>query len=774
MSNFDFGSKRPLNWADPQFAEPIEKAQTHQARAEEHFRMGTPITRRGAFHGYPSAFQPNRFAPEVNPELVLKAGGGEGSRGGNVIGHTRSGKPVYGPNDSFVSAARSAQSGGTDATDKLKQEIKAHQQQHADFTKEDHEDAAKMHNKRAATERSNAYAGGNKPVAQEYAKQSYASKELAAGRAAAHSMAEGAHSKLSKDPNYFANKSIDILKSFTKALGTMDVPLQQQQHQQPPMGQGAPQIPGVGMRGASQPQQIPHQGNPIGLAPSGIPIYADPFHPAHKDFDKQDHEAAAAQHEKLAGAAGSPQEASQHLQASAAHKQMGSDSQSPMERFAQKFQPPQGPPMSTPQGGRTMMPGPGATQPNTQGAGAGMPMAQMPKPPGMGGATPPTPGQGPGMPGMGPPPGSQGMGSPSPPPGGPQFGGAPPGGGMGGQPPGPALAKPAPPPMPPGMGQSAMPGMGAMGAGQPPPGQVRPPQMPGGMGGGGMGGQPPAPPPSPPPGGQSMMSPGGMQPPAPPRPPTPPPMGGAPGMGGGQGMGGMQPPGGGGMTPPSRPPGMGGGVPPMGGGPPPNSGGPPGGGMTPPGGGGPMGGPQPGAPNMMRPAMPQAGGQPGAGAPSGQAPGLPSMQMPKPQMPPPAAQPPSSNPGQPPMGTPQGQPPMGTQGMGPGGPAGPPGGSPSGSTPRDPFASLQGLLNPDQGKPQVGNPMPTTQRQGPIPGMYQVQPSAGSSTVQAPMGMPRPTRMVGPAAPPTNAGSQQTPIEPTAYKALQSWLSTYL
>jgi len=533
------GAKRPLNWVDPTFAEPITKSSSHAERTEVHHRMGTPITTRGAFHGYPSAYRPNAFVPELSPELVLKA------------------------------------------------------------------------------------------------------------------------------------------------LGTPDVPLQQ----------GAPQIPGGGMTGASQPRAMPNsQSNPIGMAPSGIPIYGDPFHPAHKDFGKDDHEAAAAHHERLAAGASSPQETSQHLQAAAAHKQMGNDSQSPMERFAAKFGqapggPPQGPMNSTPQGGRTLMPG--QPQPNLQGPGAGMPMAQAPKPPGMG--MPQTPGQGMGTPGAPPPAGSAGMGAPSPTP---QAGG-----GM------PTLAKPAPPPMMGGM----LPGQGAMGTGQPPPGQVRPPQMPG------PGGMPPSPTGSGSPFGQvPPQQPPQIQPPM--RPPQQPPP--SMGMGGGQGMG-------------VSPPGMG--APPQ---------------------------PRP-QPPMMQPGMGMGGGQQQSPAT-----GLPGMTLPKP--PPPAAQPPVASQGQPPMGTPQGQPPMGTQqGGGPGGPPGVPGGSPPGGAPRDPLASLQALLSPDQGKPIMGNPMPL--RQGPVPGMTQVQPAAGSNTMQAPQGMPRP-QAAGPLSPPTNAGSQSTYVEPTAYKALESFL----
>ncbi len=101
----------------------------------------------------------------------------------------------------------------------------------------------------------------------------------------------------------------------------------------------------------------------------------------------------------------------------------------------------------------------------------------------------------------------------------------------------------------------------------------------------------------------------------------------------------------------------------------------------------------------------------------------------------------------------------------------------------DPFASLMALIQPDQGKPQMPPAAaPGMPRMGPAPGMVQqlatgAMPSPGSATMQGGMGMPRPTKMVGPMAPLTSAGNQQTFIEPTAYKSLthmtrlQSWLN---
>ena len=63
---------------------------------------------------------------KINQELLQKAG--EGSKGGKVIGHTRSGKPIY---ESHLQP-------------KTKHKVIDHCK---DFSKEDHEDAQNLHNK---------------------------------------------------------------------------------------------------------------------------------------------------------------------------------------------------------------------------------------------------------------------------------------------------------------------------------------------------------------------------------------------------------------------------------------------------------------------------------------------------------------------------------------------------------------------------------------------------------------------------------------------------
>jgi hypothetical protein len=245
----------------------------------------------------------------------------------------------------------------------------------------------------------------------------------------------------------------------------------------PPAMAGRPQPPGVNPL-APPPQAMQQQGaqQPIGITPSGLPIYPDPFHPAHQAFDKQDH-AVAAQQQQQAG----------NAKAAEIHNQLGEDNQAPMDRAADKFGgTPEGPPGQTPAGGRNNMPGQDQPAPGTGQPPAGEPdkgMEQNPASPdhGLQGA------QGPQGPQGGPPPGPPGAGGPPP---------GPPG----------ALTKPQPPPTPPMQrpGMMMQPPMGGqpppMGGGAPAPGQ---PPM----------GSPPAPGGKPPMGTPQGQPPMGTQPP---------------------------------------------------------------------------------------------------------------------------------------------------------------------------------------------------------------------------------------------------------------------
>ena len=86
--------------------------------------------------------------PNVALEIALNEiqKGGEGSRGGKVIGHTKSGKPIY-----DVTGYKSSPKEGAHADEHVWTEKgrEKHKEDHKDFTKEDHEDAIEIHkNKR--------------------------------------------------------------------------------------------------------------------------------------------------------------------------------------------------------------------------------------------------------------------------------------------------------------------------------------------------------------------------------------------------------------------------------------------------------------------------------------------------------------------------------------------------------------------------------------------------------------------------------------------------
>lgn len=98
----------------------------------------------------------------TRPNLV-KAGKGPGSRGGDVIGHTRSGKPVYGPTDKHVNTAakhyeakeeyrNTPHAYGTGAhkpidhtrVDSWNEALNHAHGKHKDFTEQDHHEASQM------------------------------------------------------------------------------------------------------------------------------------------------------------------------------------------------------------------------------------------------------------------------------------------------------------------------------------------------------------------------------------------------------------------------------------------------------------------------------------------------------------------------------------------------------------------------------------------------------------------------------------------------------
>lgn len=81
--------------------------------------------------------------------------GGEGSRGGKIAGHTKSGKPIYEAHSSLREAGKVVSGNEPGGSSRIDSEIKtakqAHLSQHADYTQQDHKDAAALQWKNADT-----------------------------------------------------------------------------------------------------------------------------------------------------------------------------------------------------------------------------------------------------------------------------------------------------------------------------------------------------------------------------------------------------------------------------------------------------------------------------------------------------------------------------------------------------------------------------------------------------------------------------------------------
>lgn len=154
-------------------------------------------------------------------------------------------------------------------------------------------------------------------------------------------------------------QAIDILKNF----GVPKVPLQQQQPT-PSKQPGESEIPNN--TSASQEHQQPQQ-PPLGFTPNGLTVHNDPFHPEHKDFGKEDHEAAANLHDEHA------HEDPMHAQHAQIHRELAKDVMSPMARVSEQVaQRGEVPRSNEPQGGRQ---GFGSPQNMQQGVGGIGPQA---------------------------------------------------------------------------------------------------------------------------------------------------------------------------------------------------------------------------------------------------------------------------------------------------------------------------------------------------------------------------------------------------------------
>lgn len=192
---------------------------------------------------------------------------GEGSKGGHVIGHTSSGKPIYDSNSSMVSShwqASQGQHGKPGAHGELATKMTNHmKKQSKGFSVDDHKDAAAAHKKRAEEVRSDKTKGKHQLARDDKAK-------LHMRLAAQHEHAAGE-----------VQKSVPELNDFIKSEGE-------------------------GSRG----------GKIIGHTSSGKPIYAGPgkdavydktvarretipsFRKRHKGWTPEDHKEAEAAHKE--------------------------------------------------------------------------------------------------------------------------------------------------------------------------------------------------------------------------------------------------------------------------------------------------------------------------------------------------------------------------------------------------------------------------------------------------------------------------------------------
>ena len=129
-----------------------------------------------------------------NADELLKA---EGSRGGNVIGHTKSGKPIY-------------------------ENKAAHNPVYANFTKQDHSDAEQAHNKNnaATSDTQKKHAARLMATPHTPESQAFADKYSGTSTQHAHLMTNAKEkkefNKNNKDLNNSANKSWGHFKAAKK------------------------------------------------------------------------------------------------------------------------------------------------------------------------------------------------------------------------------------------------------------------------------------------------------------------------------------------------------------------------------------------------------------------------------------------------------------------------------------------------------------------------------------------------------------------------------
>lgn len=445
----NFGSKKPLHWREPDIKEAEVRKSTHAEKTRVFHQMETPPTSWGTKNGVPSAWQPNPYHPELNPPLILKAkrpewgdpqyadddsgrqleldqtawdAGAAPGQGESAQPQAETGpgpKPDYESVSDYDMDRWYDQAGDTKTVDvKGWGDVMLTNVQERD---------GKMS---GFINGGPSFAVETKPGQwRQHTSPEQKAKEWegrggqeAGGQALQTGPRGGKYIETAGGSKQYVKSETAQATDLLKAIGAPNVPLRPQnqpqmpgmppQPGQPPMGQGqpggqqmpqpgqppmgagaggkppgvqqpgqmqpqpmgTPSIPGAGQAGMQQ-QMMPMAQQPIGYTPDMQPIYPDPFHPAHQGFGPQHHAQAAGQQQMM----GNPQ-------AAQVHEMEADDSQSPMERAAEKFGP-QSQPMGTqPMGGRTPMPG--QAPPSFDQGMPGAPMPQGPgpasKPPDMG------------------------------------------------------------------------------------------------------------------------------------------------------------------------------------------------------------------------------------------------------------------------------------------------------------------------------------------------------------------------------------------------------
>lgn len=186
-------------------------------------------------------------------DLIEKAGKktGEGSRGGRVIGHTQSGKPIY---------ADASHDG------------------HKNFTSQDHTDAAELHHAHAERAQGEGSLANKDSKVKNHIKQSEKHYSASAGGQKDHGSAREHAKKQVYDHQYHYDMMKHHQSEGDKAHAAGD------------HGKSAMHYDEAHNHfNHYAEKKAAAEGKEIGKTRSGKSIYDSYHHPAHKDFDHQDH-----------------------------------------------------------------------------------------------------------------------------------------------------------------------------------------------------------------------------------------------------------------------------------------------------------------------------------------------------------------------------------------------------------------------------------------------------------------------------------------------------